>query len=298
MKVYLNDRIVRAPDAKISIFDHGFLYGDGIYETMRVYDGVVFMLDEHIKRLYRSAAFIKLKIPKIAAEIKSAIHKTLKANSLKNAYLRLTISRGAGKIGLDPALCEKPTFVIVTNEFKDYPASFYKNGVTLIIPSVRRNLKEALNPQIKSLNFLNNILAKIESKKKKAYEALMLNSEGHLAEGTICNVFFVLTPPSPPLSRGGRGGVLCTPSLDCGILDGITRNIVIELAKKSGLAIKEGKFTRADISRASEVFITNTTMEVMPVRKVDSASFKVGKVTKLLHEAYKEEVKKYLSKQG
>jgi len=289
MYIYLNDKIIPASDAKISVFDHGFLYGDGIYETLRAYDGVMFMLDEHIRRLYRSASFIKLKIPKSAAEIKSAIYKTLKANSLKNAYVRLTISRGAGKIGLDPALCEKPTFVIVTNEFKDYPASFYKKGVTLIIPSVRRNLKEALNPQIKSLNFLNNILAKIESKKKKAYEALMLNSKGHLAEGAICNVFFV-TPPS-------RGGALCTPSLDCGILDGITRNIVIELAKKNGIAVNEGKFTSADLSRASEVFITNTTMEVMPVRKVDSTRFKVGAVTKLLQEAYEEEVKKYLARQ-
>jgi len=290
MKVYLNNRIVTESDAKVSIFDHGFLYGDGIYETMRVYDGVVFMLDEHIRRLYRSASFIKLKIPKTATEIKSAIHKTLKANSLKNAYVRLTISRGTGKIGLDPALCEKPTFVIVTNEFKDYPASFYKKGVSLIIPSVRRNLREALNPQIKSLNFLNNILAKIESKKKKAYEALMLNSEGHLAEGTICNVFFVL--------KKKNKAILCTPSLDCGILDGITRNIVIELAKKDGIAVKEGRFTKADISRASEVFITNTTMEVMPVRKVDFTSFKVGAVTKLLQEAYKEEVKKYLMRQA
>jgi len=288
MLVYINNSLIPESEAKVSVFDHGFLYGDGIYETMRAYEGAVFMLDEHIRRLYRSASLIQLAIPKSAAEIKSAIHKTLKANSLKNAYIRLTISRGAGKIGLDPALCKKPTFLIVTNEFKAYPGSFYKKGVRLIISSVRRNLKEALNPQIKSLNFLNNILAKIESKKKKAYEALMLNSQGHLAEGTICNVFFML--------KKNKKAVLCTPSLDCGILDGITRNIVIELAQKNGIAVKEGKFKKEDIYSASEVFITNTTMEVMPVCKVDSTSYKVGTITKLLHEAYKENVKAYLAK--
>lgn len=283
MHVYKNNSLVPEAEAKVSVFDHGFLYGDGIYETMRAYEGVVFMLDEHIRRLYRSASLIQLAIPKTAAEIKSAIHKTLKANSLKNAYVRLTISRGFGKIGLDPALCAKPTFVIVTNKFKNYPDSFYKKGVKLIISSVRRNLKEAINPQIKSLNFLNNILAKIEAKKKKAYEALMLNSQGHLAEGTICNIFFVL--------KKRNKAVLCTPSLDCGILDGITRNIAIELARKTGIAVKEGRFKKEDIYAASEVFITNTTMEIMPVSKVDSVSYKVGTITKLLHEAYKENVK-------
>ncbi|MCX5718042.1 MAG: branched-chain-amino-acid transaminase [Nitrospirae bacterium] len=290
MHVYINNRLIPESKAKVSVFDHGFLYGDGIYETMRAYEGVVFMLDEHIRRLYRSASLIQLAIPKGAAEIKSAIHKTLKANSLKNAYIRITVSRGSGKIGLDPALCEKPTFIIITNEFKDYPASFYKKGVRLIISSVKRNLKEAINPQIKSLNFLNNILAKIEAKKKKAYEALMLNSQGHLTEGTICNVFFVL--------KKKNKSVLCTPSLDCGILDGITRNIVLELAKKHGITTKESKFKKEDIYRASEVFITNTTMEIMPVCKVDSVSYQVGSVTKLLHEAYKENVRAYLAKVG
>lgn len=288
MHVYINGSLFPESEAKVSVFDHGFLYGDGIYETMRSYEGVVFMLDEHIRRLYRSASLIRLAIPKSAAEIKSAIHKTLKANSLKNAYIRLTVSRGFGKIGLDPELCEKPTFVIVTNEFKDYPGSFYKKGVKLIISSVKRNLKEAINPQIKSLNFLNNILAKIEAKKKNAYEALMLNSQGCLTEGTICNIFFVL--------KKKNKAVLCTPSVDCGILDGITRNIVLELAQKSGIKTKEGKFKKEDIYRASEVFITNTTMEIMPVCKVDSVSYQAGTVTRLLHEAYKENVKAYLSK--
>jgi branched-chain amino acid aminotransferase len=288
MHIYINNSLIPESEAKVSVFDHGFLYGDGIYETMRAYEGVVFMLDEHIRRLYRSASLIRLGIPKSTAEIKSAIYKTLKANSLRSAYVRLTVSRGFGKIGLDPALCEKPTFVVVTNEFKDYPDSFYKKGVKLIISSVKRNLKEAINPQIKSLNFLNNILAKIEAKKKNAYEALMLNSQGYLTEGTICNVFFVL--------KKRNKAVLCTPSLDCGILDGITRNIVLELAKKHGITTKEGRFKKEDIYHASEVFITNSTMEIMPVCKVDSVRYKIGSVTKLLRKAYKENVKAYLSK--
>ena len=292
MLVYLNKGLVPASDAKVSVFDHGFLYGDGIYETMRVYDGVVFMLDEHVKRLYRSASRIRLGIPKNIAEIKSAIYETLKANSLRNAYVRLTVSRGYGPIGLDPGLCKEPTFVIIADEFREYPEKYYKNGIKLIIAGTRRNLKEAVNPQIKSLNFLNNILAKIEAKQKGAYEAVMLNARGYLTEGTICNIFFV-TPPIPPLSRGGGGGVLCTPSVDCGILDGITRKIILESAAANGLKIKEGKFKKDDIYNASEVFITNTTMEVMPVCKVDGKRYKVGPITKLLRGEYKKQVMNY-----
>lgn len=293
MYVYINSSLIPESEAKVSVFDHGFLYGDGIYETMRSYEGVVFMLDEHIRRLHRSASLIQLAIPKSTAEIKSAIHKTLKANSLKNAYVRLTVSRGFGKIGLDPELCKEPTFIIIAAEFREYPKSYYEDGIKTIIAETRRNMKEAINPQIKSLNFLNNILAKIEAKKKNAYEALMLSAsggaEGCLAEGTISNLFFVLSQ--------NEKAVLCTPSVDCGILDGITRNIVLELAKKHGIPVKEGRFKKEDIYHASEVFITNTTMEIMPVSKVDEVSYRVGTITKLLHEAYKEEVKSYLSRQ-
>lgn len=286
MYVYLNDRVVTAPEAKVSVFDHGFLYGDGIYETMRVYDGVVFMIDEHIERLYRSASLIGLSIPQKIADIKIAIYETLKANSLTNAYVRLTISRGYGQLGLDPDLCKEPTFVVITNEFKNYPKSYYEEGIKLIIASVRRNLKEALNPQIKSLNFLNNILAKIEAKQADAYEAIMLNAAGHLTEGTISNIFFV------------TDGILCTPSVECGILDGITRALVIDLAVKNGIEVKEGAFTTDDLCRASEVFITNTTMEVMPARRVDKGvdktEFKVGGISKLLLKKYRQEVNGYV----
>ena len=228
MQVYLNDRVVPSAEAKISVFDHGFLYGDGIYETMRAYDGVIFMIDEHMRRLRRSAALIGLDIGKSTEELKLAIYETMQSNNLRAAYIRMTISRGVGAIGLDPALCKSPTFIVMAHEFKDYPKASYEEGLRLIISSVRRNLKEALNPQIKSLNFLNNILAKIEAIKADVDEALMLNADGFLAEGTISNVFFV------------KDGILCTPSVECGILDGITRTIVLELASRNCITSKEG----------------------------------------------------------
>ena len=282
MFVFLNDKVVPSAEAKVSVFDHGFLYGDGIYETMRVYDGVVFMLDEHLGRLFRSASLIGLDIPKDVAGIKTALYETLQANALANAYVRLTVSRGYGPIGLDPDLCKEPTFIVIANEFKEYPHAFYSEGIKLIIAGTRRNLKEALDPKIKSLNFLNNILAKLEAKRAGAHEAVMLNAAGHLAEGTISNIFFV------------SGGMVCTPSPACGILDGITRSLVIEVAAKAGMRVKEGEFTPADLYGADEVFITNTTMEVMPVSTVDGARFAAGRVSKALLKLYKHEVSGYV----
>lgn len=280
--VYLKDKILPASEAKISIFDHGFLYGDGIYETLRVYDGVVFMLDEHLQRLFRSASLISLNIPKNFSEIKIALYDLLRANNLFNAYVRITISRGVGPIGLDPELCKEPTFIIIAEEFKSYPKSFYEEGIKLIIANTRRNIKEALNPQIKSLNFLNNILAKIEAKKADAYEAIMLNASGYLAEGTISNIFFY------------SEDILCTPSVDCGILDGITRSLVIDLAIKNGIEVKEGFFLPESLYGASEVFITNTTMEVMPVRRVNNTKYQIGEVSRLLLKKYRQEVNNYV----
>ncbi|MEW6213824.1 MAG: branched-chain-amino-acid transaminase [Nitrospirota bacterium] len=283
MYVYLNGKLVTAKEAVVSVFDHGFLYGDGVYETMRVYDGVIFMLDGHLRRLYRSASMIGLTIPLEMDSLKTSIYDTLIANSLRNAYVRLTVSRGEGSIGLDPELCPKPTIVIITQEMKDYPKAFYEKGISLVIPKTRRNLKEAINPSIKSLNFLNNILAKIEAKKRDAYEAIMLNTYGKLTEGTISNLFFY------------KEGILYTPSLECGILDGITRGVVIDLALREGLKVKEGEFTREDIYSAAEVFITSTTLEVMPVSKVDDQKYTVGNITQLLHKAYREEVNVYVA---
>ncbi len=283
MHVYLNGKIVPSKEAVVSVFDHGFLYGDGIYETMRVYDGVVFKLDEHLKRLYRSASLIGLTIPLDIDNLKISTYETLIANAYRDAYVRMTISRGRGSIGLDPDFCPEPTVVIIAQEFKEYPEAFYKNGISLIISETRKNLKEAVNPRIKSLNFLNNILAKIEAKKMNAYEAIMLNAYRKLAEGTISNVFFY------------KNGILYTPSLDCGILDGITRGMIIELARREDLKVKEGKFTKKDIYSAEEVFITNTTMEVMPVSKIDDQKYTVGNISKSLHKIYRQEVNAYIT---
>lgn len=281
MYIYLNDRLVPASEAVVSVYDHGFLYGDGIYETMRVYDGVVFKLDEHLLRLGRSASLIGLSLPKSADGLKLAVYETLSANALRNAYLRLTVSRGRGPVGLDPELCKEPTLVVMAEEFKEYPRRFYELGVGLVTAQTRRNLREAVDPRIKSLNFLNNILAKMEAKGGGAYEALMLNASGHLAECTVSNVFFLFEE------------ILHTPSVECGILDGITREIVLGLALREGLRVREGEFDKEAVYRASEVFITNTTLEVMPVSRVDDRRYEVGDVSRLLKKAYAEEVRAY-----
>ncbi len=282
MYVYLNKGLVRGSEAAVSVFDHGFLYGDGVYETMRVYDDVVFMVDEHLARLYRSASMIGLTVPLDNDGIKSSIYETLEANSLRNAYVRLTLSRGYGPPGLDPDLCNEPTFVIIAEQMRNYPREFYEDGIRIIIATTRRNPVGAINPQIKSLNFLNNILAKIEAKREGAYEAVMLNVSGHIAEGTVSNVFFF------------RDNVLYTPSVACGILDGITRGLVLDIAEREGIAVQEGEFTPDDIYGASEVFVTNTTMEVMPVSGVDDVKYKVGDMGKLLRSIYRKEVVSYV----
>ncbi len=283
MYVYVNGKILHSKDAVVSVFDHGFLYGDGIYETLRVYDGVVFKLDEHLTRLFQSAFLIGLSIPADADRLKVAIYETLIANAFRNAYVRLTVSRGRGPVGLDPDLCPEPSIVIIVQKFKEYPKNYYENGVHLIIPETRRNYRKAMNPRIKSLNFLNNILAKIEAKRNNAYEAVMLNVHGHLTEGTISNIFFY------------KEGKLCTPSPACGILDGITRNIILDISRREGIEIHEGCFRKKDIYSAREVFITNTTMEVMPVSGVDDRRFAVGNIAKLLRAIYQHEVKAFIA---
>lgn len=282
--IYLNNRLVPRSKAVVSVFDHGFLYGDGIYETLRAYDGVVFKIDEHIDRLFRSASMIDLTIPKTGKAVKKAVYKTLEANRLKEAVIRISISRGAGPTGLDPDLCPKPTFVIMASLFRDYPIPYYQKGVKIIIAETRRNYVKALDPRIKSLNFLNNILAKVEAKQKNAYEAIMLNYRDCVAEGTICNVFFV------------KGDVLHTPSTSVGILDGITRRIILDAARELKIKTKEGRFRPEDLYQAEEVFISNTTMEVMPVSAVDNfrISGTPGHISKRLHKAYKEKVLHYL----
>lgn len=286
--IYLNNMLVPERKALISVFDHGFLYGDGIYETLRAYNGVLFKLDEHIDRLFRSASLIRLKLPKTREEIGKAVYETIRANRLKEAYVRITASRGAGPIGLDPRLCPNSTFVIIANPFKDYPPLYYKKGVKVAVVNIRRNFKGSLDPQIKSLNFLNNVLAKTEAIDREAYEAVMLNYQGYVAEGTISNIFFV------------KDKVIFTPSVEVGILDGITRRIIIDIIKEMGFKVKEGRFRPNEIYEADEVFISNTTMEVMPVKEIDDAKFSVsaGSITKAIHKAYRAKVKEYIRDKG
>jgi branched-chain amino acid aminotransferase len=283
MYVFLNGSILPESEARISVYDHGFLYGDGIYETMRAYEGVVFMRDRHLERLRRSASMIKLDLPD-DAYLKDAIRRAVAVNNLADAYIRVTISRGKGPIGLDPALCGETTLVVLAEPFKPYPESLYREGVKLVIAETRRNLVAAIDPKIKSLNFLNNILAKMEAKEQRAYEAIMLNAEGYIAEGTVSNIFFVID------------GVLCTPSTEAGILDGITRELVIELAAQAGVEVREGKFRPEDLLGASEVFFTNTTSEVMPVSSVGQRNYAVGGTTKNLRSRYRDYVGQYVEK--
>ena len=281
MQIFLDDRLVDESEAKVSVYDHGFLYGDGVYETMRAYNTVVFRLDEHLDRLERSASLIRMQMPG-RQFIEVAVHEAIRANGLSDAYIRVTLSRGKGPIGLDPALCKTPLLVIIAEPFQPYPGKLYRDGVFLVISPVIRNHVRAINPMIKSLNFLNNILAKADAKERGAYEAIMLNAEGYIAEGTVCNIFFV------------RDGSVCTPSVDAGILDGITREIVIRLAREAGLSVHEGLYSPRDILNASEVFFTNTTAEVMPVSRIDSMTYDVGSISIRLRERYQAEVARYV----
>jgi len=289
MLVYLNGRFVAKEQARVSVFDHGFLYGDGIYETMRAYGGKFFLLKRHLSRLKHSADAISLKLPMRLDKIGDALNEALSINKLQEAYVRLHLSRGPGEIGLDPALCVAPTMVIVAKPFHDYPAAYYEHGVSVAIVTTRRNHPLALPPSVKGTNFLNNILAKIEAIQAGAYEGIMLNWEGYVAEGTISNIFMV------------RKGVLYTPHLDTGILEGVTRDLVIRLAKRKKIPVKEVMLRPKDLRASNECFITNTTMEIMPVTTIDEK--KIGKgtpgpVTAALHQAYRKEVRACLKTQA
>ncbi|MDZ4854573.1 MAG: aminotransferase class IV [Nitrospirota bacterium] len=261
MWIYLNDRFVKDTEAVVSVFDHGFLYGDGVYETIRSYGSWIFMRDQHLARLRRSAAAIGLTIPIPEHRWPGLLHEAMIRNDVGNehtdAYLRITISRGAGDIGLDPALCPTPTIVIMTKLLHPPSPELYRTGVTLIVAETRRNLPSALSPQIKATNFLNNILAKREAIAAGAFDSILLNWESHVTECTVSNIFFV------------RAGRLCTPALACGLLDGITRDIVLSLAQEAQIPVDEGHFGVEDMYQADECFLTNTSMEVMPVTMLD-----------------------------
>lgn len=275
--VWLDDKLVPQSEAKVSVYDHGFLYGDGIFETLRVYKGKVFRWHDHLQRLFQSAKTIYLALPWSEAELTEAVEKTLLANKIEEGSVRLTVSRGVGPLGLSPKLCPQPTLVIMAKHFTPYPAEYREKGVSVAIVPTRRNHPDALQPSVKSMNFLNNIIAKIEAAEKGAFEGIMLNQEGYLTEGAVSNFFLV------------RENTLLTPPLSAGLLAGVTRQVVLECAKNLHISVEETNLTWYDFYNAKEAFLTNSSLEVMPINKVDEqmiANGLPGEITKKLQQEY------------
>jgi len=275
-KVWINGKYFDKLDAKVSVYDHGFLYGDGVFEGIRIYSGKVFKHKEHIDRLYESAKAIALTIPMSPPEMMKVVENAVAENKKVDGYIRLVVSRGAGNLGLDPRRCE-PVVIVIVDDISLYPPELYENGLEVITSSYIRNHPNATNPRIKSLNYLNNILAKIEAIRAGCLEAIMLNHKGEVSECTADNLFIV------------KRGVLLTPPPDAGILEGVTRNFVIELAEKAGIPFKEMTLTRHDVYIADEMFLTGTGAEVIAVTKVDERTVgngKQGPITKRLRELF------------
>jgi len=269
LKIYINGQIVPQEDAKISVFDHGLLYGDGVFEGIRAYHGKIFTLDEHLDRLYDSATAISLKIPITKAEMAEAIKQTMKANNLTDSYIRLVVTRGVGKLGLDPNKCATPQIIIIADTIELYSKALYEKGLDIVTVATIRNHFSALDPKIKSLNYLNNILAKIESIQSGAGEALMLNKDGYVAECAGDNIFIF------------KDNILRTPPSSAGILVGITRNVVMKLAAEMGVQVREELMTRYDLYIAEECFLTGTAAEIIPVVKIDGRTIGTGKPGKI-----------------
>ena len=257
MLVYVNGKFVPKEEAKVSVFDHGFLYGDGVFEGIRAYNGKIFKLDEHIERLFDSARAICLTPPLSAQAMKDLCYEALQKNELKDAYLRVIFSRGEGDLGLNPYLCPKAGVVVIAGKIKLYPPEMYEKGMAVLTSATPRIAPEALNPKIKSLNYLNNIMAKMEGLAQGMMETLMLNSHGYLAEATGDNIFLV------------RKGVVYTPPEEAGILLGITRQAVMELAVEAGYELVEKNLNRYDLFTADECFLTGSAAEIISVTKVD-----------------------------
>ncbi len=276
-KVYINGLLYDKSEAKISVYDHGLLYGDGVFEGLRIYGGTVFRIEEHIQRLYESARAIRLEIPLSQEQMAQAVKDTVKANDKKNGYVRLVVTRGAGYLGLDPRKTAEPQVIIIVDDISLYPAELYEQGMELVTVSTIRNHPNALNPRIKSLNYLNNILAKIEAVLAGAPEALMLNHKGEVAECSGDNIFVI------------KRGVLKTPSTDAGILEGVTRDAVLGLARQAGIPTAECALTRHDIYAADECFLSGTAAEIIPVVKCDGREIgngKPGPLTRQLRERF------------
>jgi branched-chain amino acid aminotransferase len=277
MKVYIDGKYYDEKNAKISVFDHGLLYGDGVFEGIRAYNGRVFKLAEHIERLFYSAKAILLNIPMSPQEISAAVVQTCRRNKIRDGYIRLVVTRGAGTLGLNPNKCKRASVIIIADKIQLYPPELYQRGLEIITVPTIRNLHSALNPAIKSLNYLNNILAKIEALNGGCEEAIMLNSEGFVSECTGDNIFIV------------KAGQLFTPPLSAGALYGITRATVIGLARESGMAVSEPNLTRYDLFNADECFLTGTGAEIIAVVKIDGrviGSGKPGAVTGKLIAQY------------
>lgn len=277
-KIYLDGEFVSRKEAKVSVYDHGFLYGDGVFEGLRTYNGRVFKLTEHIDRLYKSAKYICLDIPLIKEKLIEAVIKTVQLNGHRDCYIRLVVTRGEGDLGLAPNKCKTATLIIIVDKIELYPEKFYREGMEVITAPTQRNTSYNLDPRVKSINYLNNILAKIEAENAGFKEAIMLNREGFVTECTADNIFVI------------EDDVLKTPSTHMGVLDGITRRTVIEIAKKLSIEVKEEILSRYDLFNADECFLTGTGAEIMPIVKIDGRTIgdgKVGNTTHKIRSAFK-----------
>ena len=277
LKIWLDDKLVDEADAKISVFDHGLLYGDGVFEGIRVYNGRTFELEAHINRLYESAKVIRLEVPTSKGKLIRAVEKTTEANGVIDGYIRLVVTRGVGTLGLNPFVCEGGRLIIIADNIQLYPEEFYEKGMKIISATTVRNHPLAIPPQVKSLNYLNNILAKIEALDNDVPEAIMYNHQGYVAEATGDNVFIV------------KKGVICTPPVQAGMLEGITRAVVIRLAKEENLEVVEKNLTRFDLYVCDELFLTGTAAEVIGVVEIDRRVIgdgKPGPYTNLLRKKF------------
>lgn len=281
MKIFLNNQLVDAEDAKISVFDHGLLYGDGVFEGIRLYNKCIFKLEEHLIRLEMSAKALMLDIPMDREALTKAVCDTCKANGLENGYIRLVVTRGVGNLGLSIKNCNQPQLIIIADNIQLYPKEYYEKGLKIITVPTRRNNSAALPPMIKSLNYLNNILAKIEAQNLGYQEAIMLNDQGYVAECTGDNIFML------------KDGVIYTPKIASGSLKGITREVVIDIAKELEIELIETEMTRYDTWIADEMFLTGTAAELIPIVEVDSRKIgngKPGKVTAKFLEIFQTKV--------
>jgi branched-chain amino acid aminotransferase len=277
MKVFIDGKYYDEKNAKVSVFDHGLLYGDGVFEGIRAYNGRVFKLKEHIDRLFCSAKAILLDIPMSHAAVMKAVVETCRRNRLRNGYIRLVVTRGKGTLGLNPNRCKRPSVIVIADKIQLYPAEMYERGMAIVTVPTTRNLSNAVNPAIKSLNYLNNILAKIEANIAGVEEAIMLNAEGFVAECTGDNIFII------------KDGQMFTPPLSAGALYGITRGVVMGLAREAGIPVSEPNLTRYDLFIADECFLTGTGAELIPVTKIDGrviGNGKPGPVTRGLVQSY------------